>query len=115
MALIKRNRFFVPNEYRAITLYPFIFVRNDSDKFDKILINHETIHIKQQKELFVIPFYIWYFLEWLIKIFVYKSFNNAYLNICFEKEAYKNEKNLDYLKTRKRFAFFSYLKKRDKR
>lgn len=112
MVLIKRNKFFVPNGYRAITLYPFIFVRNDSDKFDKILINHETIHIQQQKELLVIPFYVWYVLEWLIKVFIYKSFNNAYLNICFEREAYCNEENIDYLKTRKRFSFFNYLKKR---
>lgn len=112
MVLIRKNRFFLFNGYRAITLYPFIFVRNDSDKFDKVLINHETIHIKQQKELFVIPFYLWYILEWLIKVFIYKSFNNAYLNICFEREAYSNEKNIDYLKTRKRFSFFNYLKKR---
>ena len=112
MALIKRNRFFLFNGYRAITLYPFIFVRNDSDKFDKVLINHEIIHIEQQKELLVIPFYVWYILEWLIKVFIYKSFNNAYLNICFEREAYSNEENIDYLKTRNRFSFFNYLKKR---
>lgn len=111
MALIRKNRFFLFNGYRAITLYPFIFVRNDSDKFDKVLINHETIHIKQQKELLILPFYLWYVLEWLIKVFIYKSFTKAYLNICFEREAYKNEENLDYLKTRKRFAFFNYLKK----
>lgn len=111
MVLIRKNRFFLFNGYRAITLYPFIFVRNDSDKFDKVLINHETIHIKQQKELLILPFYLWYVLEWLIKVFIYKSFNKAYLNICFEREAYKNEENLDYLKTRKRFAFFNYLKK----
>ena len=44
MALIRKNTFFVPQRYRAITLYPFIFVRNESDKHDKVLINHERIH-----------------------------------------------------------------------
>ena len=33
----------------------------------------------------------------------------AYLNISFEKEAYQNDYNLEYLKYRKRFAFIKYL------
>nr|DAX66244.1 MAG TPA: hypothetical protein [Caudoviricetes sp.] len=43
--MVRKNRFLVPKGYRAITLYPFIFVRNDSDKLDKELINHERIHL----------------------------------------------------------------------
>ena len=46
--MIRKNRFLVPKGYRAITLYPFIFVRNDSDKLDKELINHERIHLRQK-------------------------------------------------------------------
>ena len=115
MALIRKNTFFVPQGYRAITLYPFIFVRNDSDKHDKVLINHESIHIKQQKELLVLLFYVWYVLDWLRKIFIYKYANLAYLNIVFERETYENEDNLEYLKTRKWFAFWNYLKSKNKR
>lgn len=115
MALIRKNTFFVPQEYRAITLYPFIFVRNDSDKHDKFLINYESIHIKQQKELLVLLFYVWYVLDWLRKIFIYKSVNLAYLNIVFEREAYENEDNLEYLKMRKRFNFRNYIKPKNKR
>jgi len=36
---------------------------------------------------------------------MYWDTSKAYENICFEKEAYNNEKNLDYLKTRKHFSF----------
>jgi len=53
------------------------------------------------KELLFIFFYIIYILEWLIRLFINK---NAYKNISFEKEAYSNENNLEYLKTRKCFS-----------
>ena len=98
--MIRKNRFLVPKGYRAITLYPFIFVRNDSDKLDKELINHECIHLRQQKELMVILFYIWYFLDFLFKYLRYRNWDKAYRNIIFEREAYNNQSNLDYLKVR---------------
>ena len=41
----------------AITLFPFIFIK---DEGDPVVINHESIHIKQQSELFVIFFYLLY-------------------------------------------------------
>jgi hypothetical protein len=53
------------------------------------------------KELAFIFFYIIYFFEWLVRLFINK---NAYRNISFEKEAYSNEKNLEYLKNRKCFS-----------
>ena len=39
---------------RGITLYPFIIV---NDVNNSILLNHEAIHIAQQKELYVFRFY----------------------------------------------------------
>lgn len=98
--MVRKNRFLVPKGYRAITLYPFIFVRNDSDKLDKELINHERIHLRQQKELLVLFFYIWYFLDFLFKYLRYRNWDKAYRNIIFEREAYNNQSNLDYLKVR---------------
>lgn len=98
--MIRKNRFLVPKGYRAITLYPFIFVRNDNDKYDKELINHECIHLRQQKELLVLFFYVWYFLDFVIKYLRYRNWDKAYRNIIFEREAYNNQNNLDYLKVR---------------
>ena len=46
----------------AITIWPFVFIRDDGNE---LTINHESIHIKQQQELFVLPFYLLYFWEWL--------------------------------------------------
>lgn len=83
----------------AITIFPFIFIHPDT-KITKELINHERIHLIQQMELLVLPFYIWYLMA------LYKV---GYWNISFEKEAYENEKDLLYLKKRRIFAFRKYL------
>lgn len=53
------------------------------------------------KELLFIFFYIIYLLEWIVRLFINE---NAYRNISFEKEAYQNEGDLSYLRTRRWFA-----------
>jgi hypothetical protein len=92
----------------GITLFPFIILNTRLSKIPA-KINHETIHIKQQIELLVVFFYLWYILEYIFRIFQYSSFKKGYLNISFEREAYTNEKNLDYLSNRKWYSFFKYL------
>lgn len=106
--------------YSAINLFGILFVRNEYKILFNLpaneirknrLINHESIHSKQMKELLWIPYYLWYIIEWIFRLFQYK-FNSkqAYRNISFEREAYSNESNLDYLKSRKRYSFLKYLK-----
>jgi len=95
---------------RGITLYPFIIVKENND----VLINHERIHIKQQKELYVIPFYYLYFKWYFANRRKYKGFKTlkhwwSYRNIPFEKEAFENQNNLDYLKTRQRKSYRKYI------
>jgi len=92
-------------KYGGISLFPFgIYMKkNRSMK----LINHELIHWEQQKEMLCIFFYIWYLIEWLINIFIYK---NAYKKLSHEQEAYDNDQDLNYLKTRKKYAWLKYLK-----
>jgi beta-lactamase regulating signal transducer with metallopeptidase domain len=96
----------------GITLWPWIILRekyrdNSYQEKLKITINHESIHIKQQAELLVIPFYILYLLEWFIKLFIYGT--KSYKNISFEREGYYNAKNLEYLKNRKFWAWIKYI------
>ena len=95
--------------FNAITIYPFIILKNKSLKYDSILLNHELIHIKQQKELYWIFFFVWYFIEYVIKLIYFKNSYDAYKNISFEREAYSNELNPDYLTNRKKFNFLKYL------
>lgn len=89
--------------YKAINLFGFIFVRKECN-FNDIDLNHERIHSAQMKELAYIIFYLWYLFEWLYLLIKYGNSHTAYRNISFEKEAYSNEENLDYLKTRKHYA-----------
>lgn len=101
-------RYLVPKGYTAITIFPFIILKNSSQKEDKILINHEKIHLKQQLELLIVGFYIWYAVEFLIWLIKLKHWHKAYLNISFEREAYKNENDLNYLKSRSLYSFLKY-------
>jgi len=93
----------------AITLCPFgIYFRDKKEMDDKETVNHESIHWQQQLEMLVIFFYLWYLIEWGIRLFTNKK--DAYYCISFEQEAYAYTKNFDYLKTRKRYAWVKYLK-----
>ena len=95
---------FLPKRY-AYSLFGYILVKGRS-WVDKEIVNHETIHYAQQKELGFILFFVLYFLEFVVKFLCYKSFNKTYMSLCFEKEAYANAKNHNYLKTRKHFCEF---------
>jgi len=100
-------KYIIPNGYRSIALYPFIFLKDKRQKEDLILLNHERIHITQQKELLVLFFYLWYAIEFLIRLMIHKNWRIAYRYISFELEAYANESNLRYVKKRPRWAFFN--------
>ena len=102
-------KYLLPKGYRGLTLFPFIFLLRKEDKQNVVLINHEKIHIRQQLELLVVPFFIWYGFEFLIRLMQFKNWSRAYRNISFEREAYKNEKDLDYLKKRSFWNFLKYL------
>ncbi|MDB0600340.1 hypothetical protein PL373_04115 [Tenacibaculum maritimum] len=100
------SKYLVRKGYAAMAIFPFIFFRK-KEYINPKRLNHEKIHLRQQLELLIIPFYIWYGLEFLVKWIKLKNSKKAYYNISFEKEAYKNEHNLNYLKNRK---FYSFLK-----
>jgi len=82
----------------AIAIFPFIFIHPDT-KVTPRLINHERIHLRQQLEMLVIPFYVWYLIEY---------FTVGYEQNRFELEAYDNDYDLNYLSKRKWFAFIKY-------
>ena len=91
----------------GIALWPFVLVKTKTP--EKTILNHERIHLRQQIEMLVLPFYVWYLLEWLILLIKHRNIDRAYRNISFEKEAYRNENNLHYLKNRPFWSFIKYL------
>jgi len=92
----------------AMAVYPFILLKNKFQKEDLVLINHERIHLRQQLELLIIPFYLLYLINYVINLIKYRNHYRAYLNISFEKEAYACDQNLNYLKSRKFFSWINY-------
>ncbi|MBT8260919.1 MAG: hypothetical protein KJN82_06370 [Bacteroidia bacterium] len=99
---------YLPKYVIGITIFPFVIVRDRTMVLNKILINHERIHLRQQLELLIIFFYILYVCEFLIRLLVYRKWNYAYRMISFEKEAYANEKDLNYLKSKSYWSFINF-------
>ncbi|WP_442787573.1 hypothetical protein [Flavobacterium suncheonense] len=102
-------KYLTPKGFRGITLFPFILLTHKEDREDVVIVNHEMIHIRQQLELLVLPFFLWYGLEFLARWVQFKDRRVAYRNISFEREAYANEKDLHYLKQRSFWRFWTYL------
>lgn len=92
----------------GMAIFPFIFIKYKELKHDKQIINHERIHLRQQIELLVVPFYILYILHYLVNLLRYRNHNQAYRNIVFEREAYSNDSDLMYLKTRRFSSWVKY-------
>lgn len=112
MKIIRNNIIPFPG-FSAINLFGILFVRKKA-VINDITLNHEKIHTAQIKELAFIFFYLWYVIEWLCRL--PKQFlagDSAYRNISFEKEAYQNQTNLNYLNSRKMFSFLKYIKNKD--
>ena len=121
------NKFIPFKGFYAITIIKWIFVREEYKCFNKSsiynkMINHESIHEQQildfTPEMFPswlrytigsICFYLLYGLEWLFKLIpCLITKKSAYRSLCAEQEAYKNERNFDYIKNRSKL---SWLKK----
>lgn len=91
--------------FKAINLFGILFVRKGC-KMSDTDINHETIHTAQMKEMGYVFFYLWYLIEWIVRLF---KKGNAYRNISFEREAYDNQSWLIYPSVRIPFAWIDYL------
>ena len=107
MIVIIRRLFY--RDYVGLSIWPFIILKEGHLKHDAVLLNHERIHLRQQLEMLVLPFYLFYVLEWLIRCCMYRDAYKAYQRISFEQEAYRHEKDLEYLSQRRAFSSIKYL------
>lgn len=89
----------------AVNLFGILLAPKGGSVTQTILI-HEAIHTRQMKEMFYVFFYLWYFAEWLIRLF---GKGSAYRRISFEREAYRHEHDKQYLKNRKPYDWVRYL------
>ena len=104
------SKYLLGKRYSGISLWPFVVIRHKKLLRDRTLFNHERIHLRQQVEMLVIPFYFCYLLEFLVRYIYYGNAFTAYKNISFEREAYAEENHENYLKKRRFWAFVKFLK-----
>lgn len=103
MKIIFNNVIPFGRNFAAINLFGVLFIKKGVTVND-VLINHERIHSAQIRELLWIPFYLVYFIEWLVLLIRFRGdVLKSYREISFEREAYDNERDLNYLYTRKPF------------
>jgi hypothetical protein len=93
--------------FSAINLFGIVFARKEFGTLHWATLNHELIHTKQMKELGYILFYLWYIVEWLVKLCFYGK--RSYYNISFEREAYAGMYYAGYLSIRKKYSFLKYI------
>lgn len=89
-----------------MALFPFILLRTTGSETDPVILNHERIHLRQQLELLLLPFYLLYLLHYLYLLIRFRNHEKAYRNILFEREAYDHEGDNRYLERRRWWAAF---------
>lgn len=135
--MIVKNSIIPFDGFAAMTLWPFIFVRDRFAMYFEFterwytMITHESIHCAQQREcltvgavlaavmgmvgcgwwsLLALPlFFLWYLIEWAIRLIMMRDSHRAYRAISFEAEAYDHETEEDYLSNRAPFIWIKYL------
>ena len=96
--------------FYAINLFGIVFAKHRLTPTEQ---RHERIHTQQQRELLYVGFFVWYLLEWFVRLLQYRNATKAYFNISFEREAYAHESDKVYDKHRSHYASFAYIRKTD--
>ena len=112
MTKIIKTSWFPFRRYDAVAIWPRIFVKGECKEY---VVRHEEIHIRQQKELLLIGFYLLYavFYVYLFLKFAISDWGCKISEICdkayranpLEREAYGHQHDPDYLDRRRHFAW----------
>lgn len=107
---IIRNNLIPPKGFIAINLFGVLFVRGNKALSLQTVV-HEQIHTKQMHEMLYVFFYLWYVLEWLIRLLVIRNPHKAYRAISFEQEAREYQQYTVYPYNRPHYSWTKYLTK----
>ena len=107
---IVRNNIIPFKGYKCVNLFGILFVRSDA-VMTSTDINHESIHTAQMKEMLYVSFYLWYVIEWLVRLVQYRNAHTAYRNISFEQEANAGEDDETYLENSGYFEWIKFIRK----
>lgn len=131
------NKFIPFKGFGAMNILGMVFTRYKAEELSEHTKRHEQIHTMQQYEIMLASALIslvlcniwaswWYLLVtialpialyvlvWLIEL-VLPPYTSAYKDSPFEREAFANDEDVNYLVTRPLFAWVKYFLKRDER
>lgn len=113
--LLIHSRHFPRGSFHAINLCGLIFVNTRHGRLSARSLRHEAIHSLQQREMLYVGFFLWYAVEWGIRL-VQCRFRviEAYRCISMEREAYAMEGHTDYLRSRRPYSWTKFLFKEKK-
>lgn len=129
---IINNKYLPFGRFDVMNILGFLFIKENTKLSNKLL-NHEAIHTEQQIEIMTVSALIavllsnWYYsfwyllivialpiiiylLAWIIELLL-PPYDSAYKDSPFEREAYANEDDMEYLITRVPFAWVYYILK----
>ena len=95
--------------YTGFSFFLFIWISRLEQNSER-LIRHETIHFYQQVELLFVFHWLLYGLFYTISRIKGQRHYIGYRYNPFEIEAYDNDTNKEYLKTRRPYAWLSHVK-----
>jgi hypothetical protein len=72
------TKYLIPTGFRGLTAFLFVFVKYHGDKENTVPINHEKIHLLQQYELLILPFFVIYIIKYFFGLVQYGIMNLAY-------------------------------------
>lgn len=93
--------------YSFMNICAIMFTRSEDciERMTQATVTHEKTHTKQMLEMGIVFFYLWYVLEWFVRLFIDKNGHTAYRNISFEREARMAQYEVDYYESRKVFQY----------
>ena len=103
------NKLIPMKGYKAVNLFGVLFAREGA-RLTADDIRHEEIHTAQMRETLYVGFYLWYVMEWLARLIAtgFKA-HRAYRAVSFEREAYANQDDMQYLAGRRHYSFLGYM------
>lgn len=117
----------------TITIGPFVLSKREESRITQEVRNHECTHARQWAEIAVasgiillgmvlalgvsplwmllsgMVFYLWYGVEYAIRLCILRNADKAYKAVSFEREAYENDSDAHYLENSNYFAWINYL------
>ncbi|MFT5964102.1 MAG: hypothetical protein ACI9L6_000827 [Flavobacterium sp.] len=72
------TKYLIPTGFRGLIAFLFVFVKYHGDKENSVPTNHEKIHLRQQQELLILPFFVIYIIKYFFGLVQYGNRNLAY-------------------------------------